>query len=373
MKKLFLPVLIAVALTIVSWGGVGHRTVGLIAENHLNAKAKAVVTALLGSQSMADVSSWADQVRNQPEFRFTTEWHYANVPLGLSYADFAKTIPNQGKDNVYTAIAKNIAVLQDKASTRQQQANALKFIIHFVGDLHQPMHVSRAEDKGGNDIQLQYEGQGTNLHSLWDGKLIATSGQSDADMAKAYDVLPANQMIALQKEERMQWLWESYQISSKLYGEIEQNNKIGQEYYQAHMPIVKDRLQKAGIRLAGLLNEVLPKVTVAPEGKTESVTASGPQTITAKDAAQNVGKSVSITSKVFGTKTFSEMILVNFGGEYPNQPLTIVLRGEAKSLADKIDGKVIKVTGTISEYKGKPQIEVTDQKQITLVATGSQQ
>ncbi|MFD1258566.1 S1/P1 nuclease [Mucilaginibacter terrae] len=95
---------------------------------------------------MADVSSWADQVRNQPDYKYTAPWHYVNLPLGLSYEEFTKTVFNQANDNVYKAILKNTAILTDKASTRKQQAEALKFIIHFVGDLHQPMHVSRAED-----------------------------------------------------------------------------------------------------------------------------------------------------------------------------------------------------------------------------------
>ncbi|WP_345951276.1 S1/P1 nuclease [Mucilaginibacter sp. PAMB04274] len=350
-----------------SWGSIGHRTVALIADNHLNPKAKAVVKELLGEQSMADVSSWADQVRNQPEFKHTEPWHYVNAPLGLSYHDFAQLVTNQSKDNVYTAIEKEIAILRDGSSTHLQQADALKFIIHFVGDLHQPMHVSRAEDKGGNTIQLQYEGQGTNLHSLWDGKMIATSGMTDIQLAKADDNLTPAAIAKLQKDPLMQWLWESYQISSKLYAEIEQNNKPGKDYYDSHMPIVHERLQKAGIRLAGLLNEVLAKVKVSPATDAAVTTQpSAPLKINAKDAASHVGETVSVTSKVFGTKAFGGMTLLNFGGEYPNAPLTIVLRGDVQSLATQVDGKVISVVGKLINYKGKPEIEVNDPKSITV-------
>jgi hypothetical protein len=102
--------------------------------------------------------------------------------LGLNYQAFSDNIKNQSQDNVYKALLKNEKMLKAPSSTKEQKAAALKFIVHFVGDLHQPVHVSRAEDKGGNTIQVQFGGQGTNLHSLWDSKLIGKEGKSFEQM-----------------------------------------------------------------------------------------------------------------------------------------------------------------------------------------------
>jgi hypothetical protein len=253
--------ILAVSLVFLSWGVVGHRTIGKIAENHLNPKAKAAVQELLGSQTLADVSTWADEIRSQPEYKNMASWHYVDLPLGLSYAEFQKGIEGMEKDNVYKALLKQEQILGDHAAPAVDRAIALKWIVHLVGDLHQPMHVSREEDKGGNTIQLNFNGTGTNLHALWDTKLVERQGMTYEQLAEKYDHVSDAQVAQWQKDPLMKWLWESYEISTKLYAEVDamKSRAIDDSYYQAHVGTVQERMTQAGIRLAGVLNGILGK------------------------------------------------------------------------------------------------------------------
>jgi len=359
MKK-FLCGLAAVCIIIVlsSWGRTGHNVIGRIAANHLTNKAKAGVSALLGTETLADVASWADDNRD----RTTAPWHFINVETGLSFDEFKQQV--EAGTNVYTMLLKEEGILADENASRGDRVTALKYIVHFVGDIHQPMHVSRAEDKGGNTIQVQYDGQGTNLHSLWDTKMLEHAGLSEEQLAQNFDKATPSQIAKWQSDPHIAWAWESYEISSQLYTEIEKNGtNIDDAYYKAHMPIVENRIEKAGARLAGVLNEIFAKTTIA-SAPVQSVQSSVVVTVNEADVAKHTGELVKVCSKVYGHKDFGSMVLVNMGGAYPNSLFTMVLRGDAKGLADNLDGKSICVTGKVADYKGKPEIVVEDGKQI---------
>lgn len=260
MKKNLLVVLIAVcSLSLVSWGVTGHRAVALIAENHLTPNARLAVKKLLGNESLADVSTYADELRNQPEYKYTTPWHYINLPSGYTFGQFANAINNLPPDNGYRALLNFEHELGDPSKSRMQRANALKFIVHIVGDLHQPMHVSHAEDKGGNTIPIIHNGYDENLHSLWDEGIIDHQGFSYKKMATEYDNATPAEIKKWQNDSLMVWLWESYQISSILYQETAQDNNFTEEYYRQHLPVLEKRIEKGGIRLAGVINAILDK------------------------------------------------------------------------------------------------------------------
>jgi len=368
-RVLIICLILLASPMLISWGVTGHRTIGRIAENHLSANAKAAVLALLGNETLADASTWADEVRSQPEYQQTAPWHFLNLPLGLSYPDFEKQVEGMSGDNVYSALQKCEHALGDPGTSRAQQIEALKFIIHFVGDMHQPMHISRAEDKGGNTIQLNYEGNGTNLHSLWDTRLLEHQGLSDVQLAEKYDQATPQQIKQWQSDPPLRWIWESYEISSRLYAEIDAMNSrsIGDAYYEAHIPIVADRIEKAGIRLAGVLNAIFKN------GGGSAPSASALSGSASSGSAQLQNKDTTICDKVYGVKVFesSQMVLLNVGGEYPNQKLTIVIKGKNRDkfpLSPEVafKDKSICVTGVVISYKGKPEIEVTEPSQITV-------
>lgn len=367
MKKFLLPVC---ALFLISWGFKGHQAVATIAENHLTPQVKSQIAALLGSQSLSDVSTWADEVRNDAAFKETEGWHFVNIPLGLSFDEFANEVRAQGENNVYGAMLKARSILTHPSSTKTQKIEALKFLVHFVGDAHQPMHISRKEDKGGNTIQVWFDNNGTNLHSLWDSKLLDHQGLSVVEMSKSYDKATAEDIKKWQNDQPMQWLWESYQISTKLYAEVEQSNNLNEDYYNTHIGVIEQRIDQGGIRLAGILNDIYSgdkvfastkPAPVLPE-EAQKVMMADAKIIDVKEAAKHLNETVTITAKVYGTKDVGSMILVNVGAAYPDSPLTIVLRGDTKSLA--VDGKTITVTGQVIDYKGKPEIIVTDKTQV---------
>ena len=377
-KTTHLLFVLTAAMMLISWGFKGHQAVATIAENHLTLKAKLQIQEILGSESLADVASWADEVRSQPGFETTGNWHFANIPLGLSFEQFAAQVRAQKSDNVYGAIQKAHSVLTYPQSTQAQKIAALKYLVHFVGDAHQPMHISRKEDKGGNTIQVRFDNQGTNLHSLWDSKLIDHQGLSVAEMAKQYDKATPAEIKQWQNNEPMQWLWESYQISSKLYAEVEKDNKLGEDYYQTHIGIIEQRIDQGGIRLAGILNDIYgdkvyaalnaPPVLPAeePSVSISEAAPAPPILIDMKDIAKHRNESVTVTAKVFGTKDIAGMVLVNLGAAYPDSPLTVVLKGDTRSLGVGIDGKTITVSGKVMDYRGKLEIMIFDSKQISV-------
>ncbi|WP_461452067.1 S1/P1 nuclease [Mucilaginibacter sp.] len=258
-KYLLLCLFVLFGFMLISWGILGHHVVGEIAENHLTPEAKAGVQELLGHQSLADVSSWADDIRQ--DYPETGSWHFVNLPLGLSFPDFEKQVQSMQTGNVYNSILRCVHDLKDNNTSQRKKVEALKFLVHFVGDAHQPMHVSRAEDKGGNTIMLTYNNEYTNLHSIWDSKLLEQDGYDYKKLAVKYDKATPEQIKKWQSDPVIIWIWESYLISSMLYAEADtlQNKPLGKAYYERHIPIVENRLEKAGIRLAGVLNYIYKK------------------------------------------------------------------------------------------------------------------
>jgi hypothetical protein len=370
MKKNVLTILmVTVAVILISWGSVGHKTVATIAEAHLSPVAKNSIKALLGDQTIGDIASWADEVRNTPEYKKTGPWHYVDLPLGYSFEQFSGEVKKQGADNVYGAIRHCEEQLKSNNTTNEEKTIALKFLVHFIGDSHQPMHVSRAEDKGGNSIQVQFNGKGSNLHSLWDSGLIGREGKTFDQMAKDYDTAKPADISKWQNSDPMQWVWESYQFSTKIYGDVEKNNKLDDAYYQANIPVVQQRIEMAGIRLAGELNKIFGAYPVTGKVVTHIGTpmaANVPKVIDIKDAASHLNEWVSLTAKAYSARTMGEMTLVNLGAAYPDQLLTLVLREGAKDKFKDLEGKVITVTGKVIDYKGKPEIIVTDEQQLKI-------
>ncbi|HEY4206298.1 MAG TPA: S1/P1 nuclease, partial [Puia sp.] len=338
----------------ISWGATGHRTVADIAFNHLTPKAKAAVAGLLGTQTMADVSTWADEIRNQPRYRATAPDHFINMPLGLSHEVFEQEVAAQ-PHNAYVALLHNEDVLRDAKTTKEQKTEALKLLIHFVGDIHQPMHVSRAEDKGGNTIQVRYLGRGTNLHALWDSKLLDHAGLDDGQLSQEYDHVTEREIQKWQKTPAIEWAWESYQISTQLYAAAQapRGNIIDDAYYARYMPVIQQRLEQAGVRLAGLLNEIFK------DGLPASV--AGPAALTPSTTMEPAGDN--FCAVVYGGKYFdnSGMTLLNLGAPYPNNTMTVVIykkdRGHwSDDPIKKYNGKKICVTGKRIEYQGRPEI-----------------
>ena len=148
-----------------------------------------------------------------------------------------------------------LEIIKDKNSSKEDKAFYLKFLVHLIGDLHQPMHVGREEDKGGNDIQLQWFGSGTNLHRVWDSNLINENGMSFTELASEYPKISKQQIKFLQDGSLLDWVEESHLLAEKLYASVEPGEKLSYRYSYDWWDTAANQLQKGGVRLAAVLNE----------------------------------------------------------------------------------------------------------------------
>ena len=260
MRKLLLPLLLLFLspLSLWAWGADGHRAIAKIAEQHLSRRARQQVQQLLGTESMTMVSTWPDEIRYYPEGKDTGPWHYVNTPSGLDHAQYLTELRTQVGPNAYTALQTQMALVADKSKTPAQRRDALKYVIHIVGDIHQPMHTGHADDKGGNDIKLKFRGRDTNLHSLWDSGLLDYQGLTYTEIAQQYNCgISRSAVRRMQAAPPAEWLWESYQASEQLYPLTPNGTEVKYDYYPAHSVLMRQRIQEAGVRLAGVLNGLL--------------------------------------------------------------------------------------------------------------------
>ena len=269
-KSISLLALLCAPFSLLAWGVVGHRAVARIAENHLTPSARREVARLLGPETMALASTWPDEIRSDPQYSSTGPWHYLNVATGLDFPAFVAQLKPAAMPgapatpaaptNAYTALLQVRKDLKDPQKSTEEKRVALKFLIHLVGDVHQPLHVGHAEDKGGNDIKVTWRGKDeTNLHSVWDSALIEYPGFSFTEMATTYDHATTAQIKQWQQDDATTWLFESYQLCPPIYATAATNPKLDWHFYPTFGPTVEQQVLKAGIRLAGVLNETFGK------------------------------------------------------------------------------------------------------------------
>ena len=246
-----------------AWGPLGHRVVAELAQRHLDPKAEAEVEHLLAldhTRSLADIANWPDQIRNDPSQRTlwkqTAPLHYIDFASGPA-CDYVPARDCPGGRCVVAALDHYVAVLGDRAAPDAVRLQALKFVVHFIGDEHQPLHANYQQDRGGNTYQVQMDGRGTQLHRVWDSGMLDTR---HLDWQQYADRLDAEGPVTLPPAEPpyddafAQWAEESCRITRGIYPP---NHKIGAAYVQAELPVAETRLREAGRRLAEVLNLTL--------------------------------------------------------------------------------------------------------------------
>jgi hypothetical protein len=245
-----------------AWSELGHRTVGELADRQLSPEARAEVRRILEGEAvptLAGVATWADEEREAetPLGQRSYRWHWVNFPKKA--CDYVAERECRNGDCVIEAIRMQQARLANRALPLAERREALKFLAHFVGDVHQPFHAGMGEDRGGNEFQISLRGKGTNLHSIWDYHLPQSSGFADADAyADHLQRLPALPMDATLASAHppLQWGLESCRLiySESLYPP---RHRIGEDYLAQHRPLAELRLRQAGARLAALLEQAL--------------------------------------------------------------------------------------------------------------------
>jgi len=230
-----------------AWSAEGHEAVAWIADAKLKPTARAAVQRLLALEpgaTLASVSTWADQTRN----RNTARWHYINFPRGDCHYVEDRCPDGQC---VVAAINRENAVLHSSAGD-QEKLIALKYLVHFVGDVHQPLHAGYADDKGGNTYQVNTLGRGGNLHGLWDFDLPRSIAQNSYELAQKSMKTP---LSAAQLGTAASWAEESCAIVSTP-GFYPPHKVPDEDYYHRYAPVAQAQLLKAGLRLAALLNDL---------------------------------------------------------------------------------------------------------------------
>jgi len=255
MRTLILLVLFCVTAAQANtiWGKTGHRVTGHIAEKHLSRKAKKAVNNLLQGHSLAYASTYADEIKSDQNFDKYTPWHYVNYPLDKGYADAKKS----AQGDILTAIETCKTVLRNDLNSRKDKVFYLNLLIHFIGDLHQPLHTGRAEDRGGNDIQLQWFGRGTNLHRVWDSDIIESYQMTYYELGDELNrSTNKKERKAFQQGTIYDWVEESHVLATEIYSSAQVGEKLGYSYSYKYNPVVFDRLRKGGFRLAKILNDI---------------------------------------------------------------------------------------------------------------------
>lgn len=285
MKRLLLAGAIAsiASASIGAWGTQGHRIVGLIAADRLTPAARDNVRWLLDGQSLADVASWADTITSEQQQ--TSLWHYVNIPSAARGYDRDRDCPRQPgvaagsradrwRDCVVDRIAYWEQRLGDRTLDRADRATALKFLVHFVGDLHQPFH-ALGDARGGNDVHVRVFGESNcgaptaprpspcNLHSVWDSRLIGHRNIDDRQyVALLRQSIVEKRWGSEAPGTAAQWAEQSFRFAREAL--VETNANIDDTYYRRHIRVIDERLALGGIRLAATLNRVLTMRATPP-------------------------------------------------------------------------------------------------------------
>ncbi|HEX8457221.1 MAG TPA: S1/P1 nuclease [Pyrinomonadaceae bacterium] len=274
------------ASTTHAWGPSGHRIVAMIAYRHAKPSTQQKIDALLNDRRLESIANWADEVR--PNRLETSRWHYADIPRNAGTFDPARDCQREKDkhgqdlgDCAIAAIKRFRPILSNKQNLKWRRAEALKFIVHFVGDLHQPLHCGDPDDQGGNEIMVKFLGQDMKLHKVWDSGIIRQAKMSDEEFAAALEStlledpevatteeikeMKAN-IAEMQKGTLEEWARESHQLamnnayrapSGALMTEPSSTEELSQAYYDKNWKVVDDQLLKAGLRLARILDELL--------------------------------------------------------------------------------------------------------------------
>ncbi|MEZ5953453.1 MAG: S1/P1 nuclease [Hyphomonas sp.] len=265
MHRLILSLILACAAAspAFAWGKTGHRVVAEIADRYLTDEAAAAVKDILGPEGMAEAADWPDFMRSDPSDFWRSEanpWHYVTVPEGQHYHEVGA--PPEG--DAMTALAKFRAIAADPAASLEDRQLALRFIIHIVGDLHQPLHAGNGKDRGGNFFTCYFFDKLTNLHAVWDEDLINYEELSYTEWTDwLTSKITTEDLLVWSVAQPEQWIDESAALRDTIYPD---HQILKWEYIYATRAPLRQQLSKGGVRLAAYLNDMFACAEeVAPE------------------------------------------------------------------------------------------------------------
>lgn len=248
-------VLLALAFFLVpsayGWGQIGHRVVGYIAQQNLSPEVEARVMEVLRGHSLAEASTWMDEIRSDNAYDDTSTWHWVTIPDGMRYAETEK---NPQGDALGTT-KEIIGALKADTLSAQEERNYVRFLVHLVGDLHQPLHVGDGTDRGGNEVTVVWFGEPSNLHRVWDSDMIDSKQLGFLELARFVGPTSDSAKATWRNSSVETWAHESMTYRDTVY-DLPQDREIGYEYMYRTFDVLKHRLHQAGVRLAAVLNEI---------------------------------------------------------------------------------------------------------------------
>ncbi len=261
-------VLLFIARPSYAWGPLGHQTACDLAWRYSSSPIKKQLSALskrMGYKTFATACVWADHIRSQSEYDYLKPLHYMNVPKNAKTLDTSLCIANNkevaGRPQcVVTGISYYLSRIRQETLSQQQRDEALLLLSHFVGDIHQPLHVSYADDRGGTRRQVIFEGKRLSLHRLWDNEIV-TCGLRDNRLRSwrhlgdwLYTQHPKSSAVS--ESSVLAWAEESYALTRELYQKLE-GPRLDKAYCYTYHPQALERVRLAGQRLAQLLSTAL--------------------------------------------------------------------------------------------------------------------
>ena len=255
MKTRFIA-LIFMSLTSVvmwAWGPKGHDVVAEIASRHISKKTAARIDKILEGKTMVYYASWMDGIKGLPEYKHTYSWHFLNVDPGFTY----ETAPKDPRGDVYNKTLAIIDTLKAGGLTAQKEKDLLRFLVHMVGDMHCPMHVGHASDLGGNRVKVMWFDTPSNLHSVWDSKLVeSVRAWSYREWADNIDVRKKEDVDSKMSGDMTQWRDDILSRVGRCYDAVPSDASLGYPYINAFTDDVEYFLLVGGLHLAQILDEI---------------------------------------------------------------------------------------------------------------------
>ena len=260
MKYLLISALLLSSTQAFSWGKNGHRIVGEVAMKNLTKKTKKAIAKIAGKDfDLAKHSTWADEIKSDHSWKHANPWHYVSIPDGKTYFEITKA---EGGDAI-EACFRFEKVLRDKKASQKDKLEALKFLNHIIGDIHQPLHVGYQHDLGGNKKKVKWFKEKTNLHAVWDTHLIEFEKLSFTEYVRFFD--KGFDKKKLMSGNCVDWAVESQQVRKQAYDYG--GDRLSYSYQFKNKDLLNRRLIEGGLRLAYRLNLIFEGKDWTPEDK----------------------------------------------------------------------------------------------------------
>jgi hypothetical protein len=339
------------SVTALAWGPEGHAMVGRLAMQFVKEDVRRSILTLLGNMPVDTAANWMDIMKSNADYDFMRTWHYVDFAREQVYT-------SSNNENIINRLILTYNELTHKKILCTEQVRTdLYVLLHLVGDLHMPLHTGYEDDLGGNKVMIQYDTLKThNLHTFWDVDIIRLAKITDNDCLQ---LLNSGFKDSSKTADFTGWMMDSRSLLPQVYDFT--GFTLDKKYLNRNRAVVVKQLLKAGMRLAALLNELFTLPAALVDFK--AITATYKNGIDVKDAMNNVGKEVTICTRVYSIRATAAITQISLGEAYPNNPLTIIVF--AKNYAnftipveEMLKDKNICVKGKVELYKGKAQIIV---------------